>query len=250
FFEARLALVAAAAADGRAWAPTADGPPEFYDFDLFLRRPSAESGDLLSTPLDELELVVFDSETTGLNPSEGDEIVSLGAVRVRRGRIAPGDTFHSLVKPSRPIPPESTRFHGIDDAMVEGAPGLAEVLPQFRAYAGSAVLVAHNAAFDKKFLDLAAERLGQPALDNPVLDTLFLSYGVHGDVQRHSLEAIAARLGVEVAGRHTSLGDARATAEILLGLLPLLAARGVTTLADAKAFCDKMLLFRWRTSRF
>jgi DNA polymerase-3 subunit epsilon len=66
----------------------------------------------------------------------------------------------------------------------------------------------------------------------------------------HHLDGIAGRLGVTVEGRHTSMGDARATAEIFLRLLPLLSSRGVVTLADAKAFCDKMLLLRWQTSRF
>lgn len=224
--------------------------PEFYDFDLFLPRRAVEPQATLTAPLSGLEYVVFDTETTGLEPAQGDEIVSLSAVRVRGGRVAGADTFHAVVNPGRPIPPESTRFHGLDDAAVAGAPTLEAVLPQFRTYVGSAVLVAHNAAFDKKFLDLAAARYRLPALENPVLDTLFLSYGLHRDFEGHGLDSIAARLGVEIQGRHTSLGDARATAEVLVKLLPLLEARGVTTLADAKAFCDRMLLLRWQSSRF
>ena len=192
----------------------------------------------------------FDTETTGLNPSEGDEVVSLSGVRIRRGKAVAVDTFHTLVNPGRPIAPASTLIHGIDDRAVEGAPTMAYVLPEFQAYVGRAVLVAHNAAFDKKFLDLAAERHRLPPIDNPILDTLFLSYGVHPDFEGHNLEGIAARLGVEIRGRHTSLGDSRVTAEIFLKLLPLLQARGILTLADAKAFCDRMLLLRWQASRF
>lgn len=248
-FEVRLAFARAAPEREQA-APPASGLPEFYDFDLFLPHPAAEPSELLTTALTELDYVVFDTETTGLDPSRGDRLVSLSAVRVRRGKVAPAEGFHTLVQPGIPIPPESTRFHGLDDAAVAGAPTLADVFPQFRAFAGRAVLVAHNAAFDKKFLDLAAAALREPPLDNPVLDTLFLSYGLHGDLESHSLDAVARRLGVEIHGRHTSQGDARATAAVLVGLLPLLAARGITTLGDAKAFCDKMLLLRWRTSRF
>jgi DNA polymerase-3 subunit epsilon len=249
-FEVRLALVAASRA-GRDEAPgIVDEQPEFYDFDLFLPRPVAEPRETLSAFLSDLEYVVFDTETTGLNPAEGDEVVSLSGVRIRRGKIVGADTFHSLVNPGRPIPPQSTRFHGLNDQSVASAPTLAEVLPQFQTYVGKAVLIAHNAAFDKKFLDLAAARHGLSPIENPILDTLFLSYGVHRDFEGHNLDAIAARLGVEVRGRHTSLGDSRVTAEIFLKLLPLLEARGIMTLGDAKTTCDRMLLLRWQSSRF
>jgi len=79
---------------------------------------------------------------------------------------------------------------------------------------------------------------------------LFLSYGIHRDFDGHNLDAIAERLGVTVEGRHTSLGGARATAEVFLKLIRLLAPRGIATLGDAKAFCDRMLLLRWQTARF
>ncbi len=250
-FEVRLALMRAQASTARPrGAGIADDQPEFYNFDLFLPRPSQEPEDLLRTPLSSLEFVVFDTETTGLHPSRGDEVVSLSAVRVRRGRVQTADTFHTLVNPGRPIPPESIRFHGLTDQAVADAPRIADVLPRFYSYVGKAVLVAHNAAFDKKFLDLAAQRAKQPLLDNAVLDTLFLSYGIHKDFEGHNLDAIAQRLGVEVEGRHTSLGDARTTAEVFLRLVALLSARGVATLGDAKAYCDRMLLLRWQSSRF
>lgn len=250
-FEVRLALVRASVSRlGPRRGGLADDQPEFYDFDLFLPRPTQEAGNLLQTDLAALEFVVFDTETTGLRPSQGDEVVSLSAIRVRRGKIQAAETFHTLINPGRPIPAESSRFHGIDDAQVREAPPLGEVLPRFYEYVGDAVLVAHNAAFDKKFLDLAADAGGLPHLDNPILDTLFLSYGIHKDFEGHNLDAIARRLGIEIEGRHTSLGDARATAEILLRLISLLSSRGVTTLADAKAFCDRMLLLRWQSSRF
>ena len=134
--------------------------------------------------------------------------------------------------------------------MVATAPSLVEVLPRFYEYVGSSILVAHNAAFDKKFLDLAAARAAMPQLENPILDTLFLSYGIHKDFEGHNLDAIAERLGIQVEGRHTSMGDARATAAVLLRLIQLLASRGIATLGEAKAFCDRMLLLRWQSSRF
>jgi len=250
-FEVRLGLVRTA---GAVLQPgpegIADEQPEFYDFDLFLPRPSREAEEVLRAPLGSLEYVVFDTETTGLHPSQGDEVVSLSAIRVRHGKAQSADTFHTLVNPGRPIPADSIRFHGIEDSMVADAPTFVEVLPRFYEYVGASILVAHNAAFDKKFLDLGAARAGLPQLDNPILDTLFLSYGIHKDFEGHNLDAIAERLGIQVEGRHTSLGDARATAAVLLRLIQLLAPRGITTLAEAKAFCDRMLLLRWQSSRF
>jgi len=250
-FEVRLGMVKASQlpeADGGA--RIVDDQPEFYDFDLFQARPGFETGDLLSQDLAKLEFVVFDTETTGLSPAKGDKVVSLSGVRVRRGKVLSAGVFHTLVDPGIPIPPESVKFHGVTDEMVAGAPKMAEAFEDFKEYVGDAVIVAHNAAFDMKFLELAARENDLVSMDNPVIDTLFLSFGVHGDLQGHSLDAISDRLGVTIEGRHTSLGDARATAEILVKLIPLLAARGVRTLAEAKAFCDRMLILRWQNSRY
>jgi len=141
-------------------------------------------------------------------------------------------------------------FHQIEDQMVADAPSMNEVYPQFVKYLGDSVLVAHNAAFDKKCLDMAALEAGLPRIGNPILDTLFLSYGLHKGTEGHSLDAMAERMGITIEGRHTSLGDARATAQVFLGLLSLLPGRGVRTLSDAKAFCDSNLLLRWQSSLF
>jgi DNA polymerase-3 subunit epsilon len=227
-----------------------DDQPDFYDFDLFLARSGAEVRETLDRDLKDLEIVVFDTETTGLRPLKGDRVVSLSAVRIRKGRIVQAGDFHTLVNPHIPIPKESTVFHGLTDATVKDAPSIPEVYKSFTQYIGGAVLVAHNAAFDMKFLEIAARENGLPQIDNPVLDTLFLSYGVHGDLPGHNLDTIAERLGVTIEGRHTSDGDARATAEIFVRLLPLLEARGVRTLGQAKAFCDRNLILRWQASRF
>lgn len=227
-----------------------DGEPEFYDFDLFLPRPVVERADQLQSDLGDLEYVVFDTETTGMRLSEGDKVISISGVRIRRGRIQNAETFHSLVNPGRPIPAESIRFHHIEDHMVADAPYISQVYPQFAEFVGDSILVAHNAAFDRKCLEMAAAEAGLPLMDNPVLDTLFLSYGLHEGTEGHGLDAMAERMGITIEGRHTSLGDARATAKIFLGLISLLPGRGVRTLADAKAFCDRHLLLRWQSSRF
>jgi DNA polymerase-3 subunit epsilon len=251
FMEVRLALLQATATpEGVNAGGLFDETPEFYDFDLFLPRPVVERAEQLQANLSDLDYVVFDTETTGMRLSDGDKVVSLSAVRIRRGRILNAEIFHSLVNPGRSIPQESIKFHHIEDYMVADAPSISQVYPQFVEFIGDAVLVAHNAAFDWKCLEMAAAEARIPLIDNPILDTLILSYGIHEGTEGHGLDALAERMGVTIEGRHTSLGDARATAQIFLGLISLLPGRGVRTLAEAKAFCDRHLLLRWQSSRF
>jgi len=249
--EVSLALLQANTVDeGRSVDGAIEGEPSYYDFDLFLPRPSIEREDQLRASLTELEYVVFDTETTGLRLSQGDRVISISGVRIRRGRIVSAETFHTFVNPGRPIPPESSKVHHIEDHMVATSPSMNQVYPKFVEFVGDSILVAHNAAFDKRCLDLAAAEAGLPRMDNPILDTLFLSYALHNDIEGHTLDAIAKRLGIVIEGRHSSMGDAQATAEIFLALQSLLAGRGVITLAEAKGFCDRQLLLRWQSSRF
>lgn len=209
------------------------GRPVYYDFDLF-SQPAA-SPELDDRPLAELAYTVFDTETTGLAPSEGDEIISIGAVRIVNGRLLEQEYFDRLVKPRTAIRRESQAVHGITPAMLGGQPYIEQVLPAFQRFAEDTVLVAHNAAFDMRLLQLAQARSGV-AFVQPVLDTLLLSalvHPAHGDAE-HRLEEIAARLGVQVIGRHTALGDAIVTGEVFLKLIPLLAERGIRTLKQAR----------------
>ena len=166
---------------------------------------------------------MFDTETTGLQPSAGDEIVSVGAVRIVNGRLLEHEVFEQLVDPTRAMSPEASRITGIDAAMLENQPTIDRVLPAFGQFCEDTVLVAHNAAFDMRFLRLKEEATGV-RFAQPVLDTLLLSAVIHPDLESHRLEAIAERMGVSPIGRHTALGDAIMTGEVFLRMIP--AARG------------------------
>jgi DNA polymerase-3 subunit epsilon len=208
----------------------ADNRPEYYDFDLFEHIETA--GALAERRLAELSYTVFDTETTGLEPSAGDEIISIGAVRIVNGRLLKSEVFEQLINPLRPIARDATLIHGIDNRALAGQPPIGEALPGFHRFCEDTVLVAHNAAFDMRFLELKEAATGV-RFGHPVLDTMLLSAVVHPSFENHHLDTIAERLGVRVIGRHTALGDALVTGEIFLKLLPLLADRGIVTLGQA-----------------
>ncbi len=207
-----------------------DSRPEYYDFDLFRHADTVQG--LAERKLVDLHYTVFDTETTGLEPSAGDEIISIGAVRIVNARLLKREVFEQLVDPRRPVGKASTRIHGIEARALAGQPTIGEVLPQFQHFCEDTVLVAHNAAFDMRFLELKEAATGI-RFTQPVLDTLLLSVIVHPSQEGHNLEAVAERLGVSVIGRHTAVGDALVTGEIFLKLLPLLAEQGIVTLGQA-----------------
>ena len=209
--------------------------PEYYDFDLF--RASESQHALDDRRLAELSYTVFDTETTGLDPAV-DRIIQIGAARLVNGKLLRQEGFEQLVDPQRSLPEAGIAIHGIQPEMVRGQPTIDRVLPAFHIFVGDTVLVAHNAAFDMRFLQLAEGRSGV-VFDQPVLDTLLLSAVVHPNQDSHRLEAIAERFGITVIGRHTALGDAIVTAEVFLKLIPLLAAMGIHTLGQAREAAQK-----------
>lgn len=161
----------------------------------------------------DMEYVVFDVETTGLSPLDGDRIIEIAAARVRKGIII--DRYTTFVNPQRPLNPEAQKLNKITQEMVEGAPVSAEVLPRFMAFTGGACLVAHNASFDIKFvsyeLSLAGRKLHE---GTPVLDTMKMSRSFLPHLTSQRLGYIAHSLGVPVGDTHRALADV----EILVGV--------------------------------
>jgi DNA polymerase-3 subunit epsilon len=215
--------------------------PEYYDFDLF--HQPGQSHELDDRLLEDLTYTVFDTETTGLDPSAGDEIIQIGAVRILNGRLLQQEAFDHFVNPRREMSKESIKVTGITPEMLATHPTVDHVLPAFHRFSEDTVLVAHNAAFDMRFLQLKEGSTGV-RFTQPVLDTLLLSAVLHQDLPSHQLEAIAERLGVNVIGRHTALGDAIVTGEVFLRMIPLLAEKGVRTLKDARDAAEKTFYAR------
>lgn len=191
-------------------------------------------------PLDRFGFVVLDLETTGTDPRT-DRVVSLGAVRLREGRVRLGDTFYELVNPGRDIPVEAIKVHGIKPDMIENARHGALVVEDFLGFLGRDILVAHYARFDLSIINSVMRgRYGFP-LQNLVLDTVLMCegvvmpsdpYGIGRDRSRCSLEALAGRFGLRLPERHTAMGDALTTAMIFQRMLARLAELDGTKLKD------------------
>lgn len=216
------------------------GRPEYYDFDLFKFEDKSID---LDRKLSELTYTVFDTETTGLEPSKGDEIIQIGAARIVNNRLLKQEVFNQIVDPERPLKPESIPIHGITEDMVRGQPNIDIVLPAFHAFCEETVLIAHNAAFDMRFLQLKEDRTGL-RFTQPVLDTLLLSAVVHPNQESHKLDVILERLGISIGTRHNALEDAVATGEVFLKLLPLLEEEGIVTVRQALEAAEKTYFAR------
>ncbi len=184
--------------------------------------------------LADADYVVFDVETTGPK-TPPCRIMEIGACRVRGGRIV--DEFQTLVNPLMPIPPFISHLTGISDAMVTDAPIFAEVAPAWLDFADRAVLVAHNAPFDMRFInhELSLVFPGR-RMCNSHLCTVALSRRAVPELTSHRLHYLAQHFAIHFPRRHRAGNDARATAEIFLLLLELLGGDGVRDIASARRY--------------
>ncbi len=214
-----------------------DEKQEFYNFDLLTKHFKHQR--LNDYLLKDLAYTVFDTETTGLN-TQTDEIISIAAVRIVDNKLLSKEKFEELVNPGIRIPWEAEKIHGINCSMVKDKPTIKKVLHSFYNFAEDTVLLAHNAGFDMKLLQVK-EKDTKVKFDNPVLDTMILASAVYPAHQRHDLKSIAQLAGVEIKGRHTASGDALAAAEIFLKLIPMLEKKNIFTLKDAIEASKKTL---------
>ncbi|HEX8181926.1 MAG TPA: exonuclease domain-containing protein [Pyrinomonadaceae bacterium] len=184
--------------------------------------------------LGETDFVVVDVETTDARTPPG-RITEIGAYRVHAGSIVA--EFRTLVNPETPIPSFIVGLTGITDQMVKDAPRFADIAHEWLQFADLAVLVAHNASFDVRFLnhELARVYPGR-RMCNTQLCTVKLTRQLMPDLVNHRLHTIAEHFAVPIPNRHRAPDDARATAEIFIRLLAQLDGHGVRDLASARKF--------------
>jgi len=191
--------------------------------------------DDLGTPLLDVEFVVLDLETTGGSPAN-DRITEVGAVKIRGGEVL--GTFHTLVDPEVSIPPLISALTGITNGMVADAEPIEVVLPCLLEFLGGAVLVAHNASFDRRFVQANLERHGYQRMANRVVCTARLARKLlpRDEVPNVRLATLAAYLGATVAPCHRALTDAKATVDVFHSLLERAGSYGVLALEDLIEF--------------
>lgn len=166
------------------------------------------------------EFVVFDVETTGLSPIDGDRIIEIAAMRVKSGQIV--DKFYSLVNPKRYIPPGASRVNNITDDMVLDAPTADIVLPKMINFIGGACVAGHNVKFDLNFLCHELSLSGRKLNDQtPAVDTLKMSRELLPYLSNHKLAYLARSLGVVVGETHRALADVEITVAVLLRLIDM-----------------------------
>lgn len=187
---------------------------------------------LYEVSLENVELVVFDLETTGFSPYNGDEIISFGAVSVMGNRLLEEETYYSLVNPKRPIPKEITELTGITNEMALAAPELIGALRGFLEFVKQRVLIAHGTGHDKHFLNSALWRTSKVQLTHRMLDTMMIAKWLNPSLQRYDLDTLLNRYEVAVTRRHHALEDALMTARLWGKMLPEILERNVRTLGD------------------
>lgn len=189
-----------------------------------------------ATPLIALDAVVLDTETTGLDPGKA-WVVEIAALKLQGGMLAGGALLNHRLRPGQPIPAAATAIHGIDDAAVADAPAFSAVADEVAAALDGAVVIGHTLGFDMAVLKREFARAGRVWSPPRTLDTRLLAEIAAPSLAGHSLESLAAWLGVAIGERHTGRGDAETAARIYLALVPKLRAAGIRTLAEAERAC-------------
>ncbi len=180
------------------------------------------------------DFVIFDIETTGLNPQQ-DRITEIGAVKVRNGQIV--DRFSAFVNPGVSIPSFIVKLTGITDEMVKDAPPIEQVLNEFMEFIQGSVLVAHNANFDVGFIKQNAKLMGEK-VKNPYIDTLELCRKMFPELGRYKLNIVAKHLKIELENHHRAVDDSMATAKIFLHCINVLKEKGCKSIKDIQNAFD------------
>ena len=187
---------------------------------------------LFGHSLHDLEVVVFDLETTGFSAYGGDEIISIGAVVVRGDQIVDNRTFYTLVNPKREIPATIVKLTGITEKMVDKAPLIIDALSDFLDFVGNRVLIAHGTGHDRHFLNAALWRTSRVSLEHRMLDTMLITKWLYPKQQDLSLDTLLEMHEIAIKNRHHALEDAWMTAKLWLNYYQQMKARDIHTLGD------------------
>ncbi|HWO96627.1 MAG TPA: exonuclease domain-containing protein [Bacillus sp. (in: firmicutes)] len=200
----------------------------------FLRQIQKEINgeEVLGIPLHELDVVVLDIETTGFFPDKGDEIISIGAIKVRGGEIQEGEVFYSLVRFEQALSSEIEELTGISSQELKDAPLLSEVLVRFFDFARGSPLVAHHANHEKIFLQHASWKVFRTSLKHRIVDTSFLYRIAEPDLKLVRLEDFCEHNAIPIKDRHHALGDAVLTANLWCLYINKVQELGCRTLGD------------------
>ena len=170
------------------------------------------------------EIVVFDVETTGLSPQDGDRMVEIAAMKVKGGQVV--DKFYSLVNPRRAIPKEATNINQISDDMVADAPTADEILPRMVDFISGGCVAGHNVRFDLGFVCYEMSLFGRRMKDDtPVVDTLKMAKDLLPYLSSYKLSYLARSLGVTVTGTHRAMADVELTVAVMLRMMEMAADR-------------------------
>jgi DNA polymerase III subunit epsilon len=200
----------------------------------FLRRLHKEirAEEALSVPLEKLEAVAVDIETTGFFPDQGDEIISIGAVKIENGKIDREREFYSLIRYGKTLSPQIEQLTGIKDSLLKEAPPLSEVLIRFFEFCESRTIIAHHAHHEKSFLQNASWKHFKAPLKHRIVDTSFLYRIADPGLNLQRLEDLCGHNGIPVTERHHALEDARLAAELWCCYIRKVQDKGCLTLKD------------------
>jgi DNA polymerase-3 subunit epsilon len=187
---------------------------------------------LYEIPLETMELVVFDLETTGFSPYNGDEIISFGAVAVTGDTIQEEQTYYSLVNPKRSIPDEIVELTGITNEMVGNAPDMINGLRDFLEFVQQKVMVAHGTGHDKHFLNSALWKTSKINLSHRMLDTMMIAKWLNPKLGNYDLDTLLNVYGIDISTRHHALEDALMTAKLWSRFMMEIQSKDIHSLGD------------------
>ena len=188
--------------------------------------------DVLYVPLHQLKVVVFDIETTGFSPQKGDEIISMGAIKVCGEEIQEDQQFYSLIRYEKELSPEIMNLTGITNDQLKVAPPISEVLIQFFEFVENETLVAHHANHERSFLQNFSRKIFHKPFNHRIVDTSFLYRIAEPEVKMVRLEEFCHHNEIPIVNRHHALGDARLTANLWAIYIQKVRELGCETLHD------------------